>query len=183
MPHSNTPDPVKGEEGKHRLAQQIVLVHHAKPGTKDGNDSQLFTGDLLCRGAGNGGMDLHVFQGEIPRDLIPHQHRDLVKQLAKILGGGVDLSHNGQLVLNERVVDQVKCAHISSLSRALCPATSFLLLLYRNVALFARGNEGFFLKVEGVCFFFCLRKMNICIKIYILLVKKNPFSEKENINI
>ena len=94
--------------GGHQLCQ---TVHHAKPRAQNGNDRKLLSRESFEGSPLNGGLDLHVLEREHASDLIAHKHRDLGKKLAKRLGGGVLVSHDGELVLNQRMVHEMKNAH------------------------------------------------------------------------
>jgi hypothetical protein len=64
--------------------------------------------------AGHGlqrGFDLDILHGHVARDLIGHQRCQLVEQAAKAVGAGLLLAHQRQLVLHQRVVDDVNVAH------------------------------------------------------------------------
>ena len=50
---------------------------------------------------------------EITGDLVAHEHGDLLQKLTEILGAGIYVSQNGQLMLNERMVNNVKLCHVS----------------------------------------------------------------------
>lgn len=51
-------------------------------------------------------FDFDIGQFQIARGLIADQQGDFSQQLAEILGGGVLHAHDGQLMLNQRMIDQ-----------------------------------------------------------------------------
>ena len=60
-------------------------VHHAETGAEYRYYGELFAGDDLCRAARDGRFDLHVFKRQIARELIAHEHGDLIKQFTEFL--------------------------------------------------------------------------------------------------
>ena len=54
------------------------------------------------------GLDLHVLQGHVSAHFVGHQAAYFVEQLAKAVGAGVPIAHQGQLVLHQWVVNQVQ---------------------------------------------------------------------------
>lgn len=81
-------------------------VDHAKACTKDGNDGELFAGKLLKRGGGDGGLDLDVFHGQVAHGLVAVKKREFAHELAELVGAGVFIAQDRQLVLNERMIDK-----------------------------------------------------------------------------
>ena len=89
-------------------------VHHAEARAQNRNDGQLFAGNHLSRHFAERRFDFHIFKGQIARHFVAHQHRDFIKQLAKILRTCFLLSHISEFVLNQRMIDHVKFAHVYS---------------------------------------------------------------------
>ena len=88
-------------------------VYHAKTCAENGNDSKLLARNSLLHALANGGLDFHVLGGEISCDFISHQHGYLVKELLELACGGVLHTHDGQLVLNKGVLNNLEFAHKS----------------------------------------------------------------------
>ena len=61
----------------------------------------------------DGGLDLDLLKREVARGLVAHQHGDLGDELAELLDAGVLVAQDGQLVLDQRVVEYAYFAHIS----------------------------------------------------------------------
>ena len=80
-------------------------VHHAEACTQDRHDRQLLAGDALARHLLEGGLDLVVLNRQVARDLVAHQHRDLVEQFAEVLGTGLGLAHNRQLMRDQGMIE------------------------------------------------------------------------------
>ena len=57
---------------------------------------------------------MNILQRQIARDLIAHQHSDLVEQLAEILGARLLVTHNGKLVGDQGMIDDMKLTHSHS---------------------------------------------------------------------
>ena len=68
-------------------------VHHAKARAQNGHDAQLFAGEHVGLARGDGGLDLDLLERQIARDLIGHQHADLLEELAKVLGATIFVAH------------------------------------------------------------------------------------------
>ena len=81
-------------------------VDHAKARTQDGNDGELFAGELLKRCGGDGGLDFDVFHGQVAHGLVAVKKCELAHKLAELVGAGVFVAQDRQLVLDERVVDK-----------------------------------------------------------------------------
>ena len=79
-------------------------VHHAQARPEDGNKRQLASGNHLGFGDGDGGLHLHLAQGEVAGGLIAQQLRDLLDQLPELLGAGVFVPQQGDLVLDQRMI-------------------------------------------------------------------------------
>ena len=79
-------------------------VYHSEAGPEDGDDGELAAAHFLCGHLADWSLDLDVFQGEVTCDFVSHEERNLFQKLPEILGTGVFVSHDGQLVLNHGVV-------------------------------------------------------------------------------
>ena len=86
-------------------------VDHAETGAEDGNDSQLLAGDALAPGRSNRSFDDDLLQGQIAGRLIAHEHGDLRDELAEFFDAGALVAEDGQLMLNQRVVENTYFAH------------------------------------------------------------------------
>ena len=81
-------------------------VDHAEARTQDGNDGELFAGKLLKRGSGDGGLDLDVFHGQVAHGLVAVKKRELAHELAELVGAGLLVAKNRQLMLDEWMIDK-----------------------------------------------------------------------------
>ena len=79
-------------------------VHHAESGAKNGDNCEFFAGKhpngCLC----NRRFDLDLFRRQITGGLIAHELRDFSHQLAEFLNTGVFVPKQGQLMLNQRML-------------------------------------------------------------------------------
>ena len=82
-------------------------VHHPQARPENGNNGQLFARDALELAGGDGGLDLHVLQGQVPGGLVALQRRHLRDDLPKFLHAGVFIPQDTQLMLEQRVVQNV----------------------------------------------------------------------------
>ena len=87
-------------------------VHHAQTGPEYGHHGQLFAGYAAALGNGNGGLHVHLFQRQVSGGLIAHQHGDFGYQFPEFLYTGVFISEDGELMLDERVVENAYFAHV-----------------------------------------------------------------------
>ena len=90
-----------------RRDQVQHAAHHAETGTQDRHEADLVVGKHLRAAGRDGRLDFDFLQREIAGDLIRHQHGDLFEQLAEILVGRFFHPHPGQLVLDQRMIDDV----------------------------------------------------------------------------
>ena len=81
------------------------------PGAQDGDEDDLLALQHDAAGAGHRGLDLDLDQRQIAGHLVGQQHADLGDQVAEGVGAEVLLPQQGQLVLHERVVDDVDFGH------------------------------------------------------------------------
>ena len=83
-------------------------VNHAETCAENRNNSKLFAADLVCGHLGHGSFDLDFFNGKISGEFVAHEHCDLGEKFAEVLGTGILISHNAELMLDERVVHFMK---------------------------------------------------------------------------
>ena len=81
-------------------------VDHAKTRTQDGDDSELLAGKLLKRGGGNGSLDFDILHGQVAHGLVAVKKRKLSHELAELVGAGLLVAQDRQLMLDERVIDK-----------------------------------------------------------------------------
>ena len=88
--------------------------HHAEhafkntvASTQDGHKNQFFAVDNFAGGGFKRCFDFDVLHRHVARDLVSHQHAELIEQRAKRVGGGVFAAHQRQLVLHQWVINQV----------------------------------------------------------------------------
>ena len=81
-------------------------IDHAEARTQDGNDGELFAGELLKRCGGDGSLDLDVFHGQVAHGLVAVKERKLAHELAELVGASALVAQDRQLVLDERMVDK-----------------------------------------------------------------------------
>ncbi len=91
--------------------QILQTVHHTQSGAEDGHDGELASGYHLCLGLGDGRFNGDFLQRQVTEDLIAHQHGNFVEQLPEVLGAGLAVAHDRQLMGNQRMVDNVQVAH------------------------------------------------------------------------
>ncbi len=89
--------------------QQIEQpVGHADAGAQDRHHRQFLAGDDRGVEGGQRSLDRLIGDRQIAGDLVAHQQRDLAQQLAEGLGRGALVAHMGQLVLDQRMIDDVQ---------------------------------------------------------------------------
>ena len=79
-------------------------VDHAEPRAQNGDEGDLAAGDHVELADTDGRFDLDLLHRHVAGGLIAHQHGDLVGQLAELLGTGVLVAQERDLVLDERMV-------------------------------------------------------------------------------
>ena len=94
-----------GDEGEDAL-------HHAQPRPENGDNGQLFTGQLVGHRLGHGGLHLHSLEGEVPGGVIAHEGGDFADNLPKILDPGGLIPQDGELVLQQGVIQYVYHFHL-----------------------------------------------------------------------
>ena len=82
-------------------------VQNAVARAQYGHKHQLFAVNLLGLHFFQRGLDFHILRGHVARHLIGHQAAEFAQQAAKAVGAGVFFAHQRELVLHQRVVDQV----------------------------------------------------------------------------
>ena len=108
--------------GDARARHQIEhAVEKADAGAQDRREHQLLAGDGRLHGLGQRRLDLDQLGRQVARDLIGQQHADLVEKLAEALGRDVLVAHQRQLVLHERVIDDMDVGHARLLQRSTRP--------------------------------------------------------------
>ena len=96
-------------------------VDHAEARTQDGNDGELFAGELLKRCGGDGGLDLDVFHGQVAHGLVAVKERKLAHELAELVGASALVAQDRQLVLDEWVIDKGHTGRIVGDGHGLMP--------------------------------------------------------------
>lgn len=81
-------------------------LHHHEPRPQDGHQGELFPGEHLDPGGGDGGLHRGLLQLQVPHGLVGHEHGDLFGELAEVLGARALVPEVGQLVLDQGVVHQ-----------------------------------------------------------------------------
>ena len=86
-------------------------VEKADAGAQDRREHQLLAGDHRRLGHAERRLDLDHFDRQIARHLVAKQHADFVQQLAEALGRAPLVAHQRQLVLDQRMVDDMGAGH------------------------------------------------------------------------
>ncbi len=81
-------------------------VDHAKTGAQDRYDSELLAGKLFERVGSDGGLDLDVFHRQVAHGLVAVKKREFAHELTELVGAGVFVAQDRQLVLDERMIDK-----------------------------------------------------------------------------
>ena len=81
-------------------------VDHAKARTQDGHDGEFLAGELFERGGSDGGLDFDVFHRQVAHGLVAVKKREFAHELAELVGAGVFVAQDRQLVLDERMIDK-----------------------------------------------------------------------------
>ena len=88
------------------------VVHHAQTGTEDRDNGQLLACQHLTGGNRHRSLHLNLLGGQIAGGFIAHQACDLTDQSAEFLNTGVLIAKNCQLMLDQRMVQNVYSCHI-----------------------------------------------------------------------
>ena len=83
-------------------------VGHAEAGAQDWNDDGILFDEHGRLGRADRGFDVLELRREVAGDFVAHQERDFMEQSAEVLRAGVFVAHQGELVLDEGMVDDVK---------------------------------------------------------------------------
>ena len=87
------------------------VVHHAETRAENGDDGQLLAGQHPALGGSDGGLHLHLTGGQAAGGLIAHQTGNFADQLAEFLNGGLLVAQNGQLMLDQGMIEDVYVCH------------------------------------------------------------------------
>ena len=87
-----------GQQGQH-------TVQHTHAGAQDGHQSQLAACQHLGLCHGDGGLDLDLLHGQVTGGLVAQQGCDLADQITELLGTGLLVAQNAQLVLQQGVLN------------------------------------------------------------------------------
>ena len=85
-------------------------VHQSQAGPEDGHHGKLLALEGGSDGGADGGLHRLLCQGQIPGGLVGQEHSNLGDQLPEVLGGGVLIPQNGQLVGHQGVVHDMQLA-------------------------------------------------------------------------
>ena len=96
-------------------------VDHAKARTQDGHDGEFLAGKLFERGGSDGGLDLDVFHRQVAHGLVAVKKREFAHELTELVGAGVFVAQDRQLVLDERVIDKGHTGRIVGDGHGLMP--------------------------------------------------------------
>ena len=83
-------------------------IDHAKSCTQDRDDGDLFAGDALADRLLERGLDLDILEREVAHGLIALEDGKLGHELAELLRARVLVAQDVELVLHERVVDDLE---------------------------------------------------------------------------
>ncbi len=83
-------------------------VDHTQARTENGNEGDFLSVNLFADHRADRGFDVHVVHGKIARNLKAHQQGNLGQQGTEVLGAGVLVTHQGEFVLNQRMIENVK---------------------------------------------------------------------------
>lgn len=81
-------------------------IDHAKPARRMGTMGELFAGELLKRCGGMGVSTSTVFHGQVAHGLVAVKKCEFAHELAELVGAGVFVAQDRQLMLDERVIDK-----------------------------------------------------------------------------
>ena len=91
--------------GRH---QSEETVRHAEAGAEHGNNHILLAGDHGGAHRSDRSFDTAGREGGVAGELIAHQHRDFLQKDTEILGRTRFFPHKGELMLHERMINNVK---------------------------------------------------------------------------
>ena len=81
-------------------------VDHAKARAQNGDDGELLAGKLLKRGGRDGSLDFDILHGQVAHGLVAVKKRKLAHELTELVGAGLLVAQDRQLMLDERVIDK-----------------------------------------------------------------------------
>ena len=87
-------------------------VEHPEPCTQNRDNAEFLARKYFRMAVCDGSLDFHIAQGEVSRDLVRHEHGDLREQFAEFLRPRLPAAHDGQFVLDERVIDKMECRYV-----------------------------------------------------------------------
>src|ERR1041385_6639690 len=76
---------------------------HAEPGAQDRHERELLPRDLTAHRFLERRFDLDRLERQVLRDLVRHQHRDLVDELLEVTRAGAFVAQDRELVLDQRM--------------------------------------------------------------------------------
>ena len=91
-------DLCSGQQGQH-------TVQHTHACTQDGHQSQLAACQHLGLCHGDGGLDLDLLHGQVTGGLVAQQGCDLADQITELLGTGLLVAQDAQLVLQQGMLN------------------------------------------------------------------------------
>ena len=83
-------------------------VEHAEAGTQHGHDDRTGFGELLAGHRRDRGLDRRGHDAQVAGGFIGFKHHKLGDELAENGGGGVLVAQHGELVLDQRMIQNVK---------------------------------------------------------------------------
>ena len=108
-------DPGRGNEVEHAFQQSVARPQHR-------DEDQLLAREDRRLHLHDGGLYAFRPHGEIPGDLVAQQHADLADELAEHRRRRLLAAHQGELVLDQRVVDDDDIFHMGSRWFSAAPA-------------------------------------------------------------
>ena len=87
-----------GQQGQH-------TIQHTHAGAEDRHQRQLAACQHLGLCHGDGSLDLHLFQRQVTGRFVAQQGRDLANEVTELLGAGLLVAQNAQLVLQQRMLN------------------------------------------------------------------------------
>ena len=100
----------------------LKTFNHTESGTQDRHDGHLPSGYLPGCHLADRGFDFHIVKRQIPGDFITHEKGNFPEKNSEVLGSGLLFPHDGQLVLDHRMIDKMQLAHsIKSVSMSFVP--------------------------------------------------------------
>ena len=91
--------------------QSQHAVHHTQSRSKDRNDGNVFALQHVYLSVADRSRDLHLFQRQLSRSFITHQHGNLSNQLSEVLDARILLTDHSSLVLDQRMIEYIYITH------------------------------------------------------------------------